>query len=558
MSADFSDAYTMYMHVDRPVQEEFVSILKRTYASPNAQLILLCGSVGDGKSHMLSYCREVYPDMMKEFYVHNDSTASLYIDKPASFTLNELMEDFTDDKISSSSQKVILAINLGTLSNFIEEDVDNRFKRLRAYVDRAGILDAHAGSDSDDANFHCVNFADYHLFELTKNGPESTYIQGILSRITAPDKDNVFYTAYCGCCQNCDNGSRCPVKMNYEMLGKKEIQAGIIRVLVETIIKNKLILSTRALLNFIYEILVDERCFDRGSLEPQKEPGKMSSVQYCEGLLPNMLFGRHESSGVLNAVGSVDPMKIRNEAIDDFFVYYENSSDILGIIKSDLEEYSTVLKRLESINFGDNSTHSVRESILRLFVRLCWLTQRRQDLLSDDVDYLDYMVALFNWNNADYKNLKDVYNIVEKGVLAWNGPVEKNEMRLPINDKKTNYHLVQEIQVKALPDSGDGEKKEVLYSFRDELKLRYRYGDSSVAELDVDFSLYALLKRVIHGYIPSLNDKRVNVKCMEFIKKISGGGKKLESLIIRDLSHKDAVEFVLEYSDSFGYSFEVK
>ena len=168
------------------------------------------------------------------------------------------------------------------------------------------------------------------------------------------------------------------------------------------------------------------------------------------------------------------------------------------------------------------------------------------------------MVALFNWNNADYKNLKDVYNIVEKGVLAWNGPVEKNEMRLPINDKKTNYHLVQEIQVKALPDSGDGEKKEVLYSFRDELKLRYRYGDSSVAELDVDFSLYALLKRVIHGYIPSLNDKRVNVKCMEFIKKISGGGKKLESLIIRDLSHKDAVEFVLEYSDSFGYSFEVK
>lgn len=558
VSADFSDAYTMYMHVDRPVQEEFVSILKRTYASPNAQLILLCGSVGDGKSHMLSYCREVYPDMMKEFYVHNDSTASLYIDKPASFTLNELMEDFTDDKISSSSKKVILAINLGTLSNFIEEDVDNRFKRLRAYVDRAGILDAHAGSDSDDANFHCVNFADYHLFELTKNGPESTYIQGILSRITAPDKDNVFYTAYCGCCQNCDNGSRCPVKMNYEMLGKKEIQAGIIRVLVETIIKNKLILSTRALLNFIYEILVDERCFDRGSLEPQKEPGKMSSVQYCEGLLPNMLFGRHESSGVLNAVGSVDPMKIRNEAIDDFFVYYENSSDILGIIKSDLEEYSTVLKRLESINFGDNSTHSVRESILRLFVRLCWLTQRRQDLLSDDVDYLDYMVALFNWNNADYRNLKDVYNIVEKGVLAWNGPVEKNEMRLPINDKKTNYHLVQEMQVKPLPDSGDGEKKAVLYSFRDELKLRYRYGDSSVAELDVDFSLYALLKRVIHGYIPSLNDKRVNVKCMEFIKKISGGGKKLESLIIRDLSHKDAVEFVLEYSDSFGYSFEVK
>ena len=124
VSADFTDDYTMYMHVDRPVQNEFVSILEKTYNSPHAELILLCGSVGDGKSHMLSYCKEKYPDMMSRYYVHNDSTASLYINKPASYTLNELMEDFTDEKINHSVKKVILAINLGTLSNFLEEDVD--------------------------------------------------------------------------------------------------------------------------------------------------------------------------------------------------------------------------------------------------------------------------------------------------------------------------------------------------------------------------------------------------------------------------------------------------
>ena len=59
---------------------------------------------------------------MKEFYVHNDSTASFYIDKPASYTLNELMNDFSDDCVETSSKKVILAINLGTLNNFLEED----------------------------------------------------------------------------------------------------------------------------------------------------------------------------------------------------------------------------------------------------------------------------------------------------------------------------------------------------------------------------------------------------------------------------------------------------
>ena len=61
VSADFSDAYTMYMHVNRPVQDEFVSIIEKTYNSNNAELILLCGSVGDGKSHLLSYCKAKYP-----------------------------------------------------------------------------------------------------------------------------------------------------------------------------------------------------------------------------------------------------------------------------------------------------------------------------------------------------------------------------------------------------------------------------------------------------------------------------------------------------------------
>ena len=94
--------------------------------------------------------------------------------------------------------------------------------------------------------------------------------------------------------------------------------------MVESIVKNKLIISTRALLNMIYEIVVDERHWDRGSLEPRKIPQKMTSAHYCEALLPNTLFGKKNSSEVLEAMGSVDPMQIRNEKIDDFFVNYEN------------------------------------------------------------------------------------------------------------------------------------------------------------------------------------------------------------------------------------------
>lgn len=63
-----------------------------------------------------------YPNMMSLFYAHYDSTASLYIDKPASYTLYTLrmiMDEFSDSKIVDSKKKVILTINFGTLSDFI-------------------------------------------------------------------------------------------------------------------------------------------------------------------------------------------------------------------------------------------------------------------------------------------------------------------------------------------------------------------------------------------------------------------------------------------------------
>lgn len=118
--------------------------------------------------------------------------------------------------------------------------------------------------------------------------------------------------------------------------------------------------------------------------------------------------------------------------------------------------------------------------------------------------------------------------------------------------------MIQTIKIKKVVDNLPKANKDILYSFKDELKLRYGYSASEVAEIDVDYALFSLLKRVLNGYVPSINDKRVNVKCMEFINKISMGGSKQNELFIRDLSQKEAKEYVLEYDEAFGYTFEVK
>jgi DNA phosphorothioation-dependent restriction protein DptF len=123
--------------------------------------------------------------------------------------------------------------------------------------------------------------------------------------------------------------------------------------------------------------------------------------------------------------------------------------------------------------------------------------------------------------------------------------------------KKTDYHIVQEIEIKYAPNKEHVEAQDELISFQDEMVLNYKYGkDDLIASIEIDYSLYSLLKKVVKGYIPSINDRRVNVNCVDFINKISAGGKKDESIIIRDLSHKKPIEFILEYDDTFGYKFE--
>ncbi len=310
---------------------------------------------------------------------------------------------------------------------------------------------------------------------------------GLLEKITAKTNDNVFYREYCECCGSCEFANICPIKANYDMLSDSSIQNGITNVLIETIVKNKSLISTRSLMNFFYEIMVDESVFDSGSLSPKKQPQKIGTLEYFNALLPNMLFGRTNVSEVLRTVSLGDPMKIRNEEVDSFFIEYENTPDVLSIFNKDLGKYSFVLEKLSGKNMSESSMYMTKESLLRLFIRLCWLTDKRSDLLPKDEDYLEYMSAVYAWNKGDAHSLKNVYTCVIKGVSAWNGQAEKGKMQLNIGNNQSNYHAIQDIEIKpnysCLPHSSS----DILVSFRDELVLKFDSGKGITASLDMDF-----------------------------------------------------------------------
>ena len=158
--------FKTYMHVNRDVQDELQQIILKAAKENSAQLILVCGSVGDGKSHIISYFKNKYPDVMSNFTLHNDATESLEPNKTSMDTLNDVLDNFSDEKIGTSTEKLILAINLGTLNNFIDSEYGKRFTVLQKYVESKKILEKSIIENRFDSssNIQFINFSDYNLY----------------------------------------------------------------------------------------------------------------------------------------------------------------------------------------------------------------------------------------------------------------------------------------------------------------------------------------------------------------------------------------------------------
>lgn len=119
----YFDNFRKYMHVIRATEMDLKEILLDVNSSGKKTLVLLCGSAGDGKSHLLSYLKNSDPDHLLDGYnVFNDATESNAPDKTAVETLCKRLEDFNDDNIGKPGSNAIIAINLGVLSNFIESE----------------------------------------------------------------------------------------------------------------------------------------------------------------------------------------------------------------------------------------------------------------------------------------------------------------------------------------------------------------------------------------------------------------------------------------------------
>lgn len=547
-------SFKTYMHVPRNVQNDLEELIKKANDSSKAQLILVCGSVGDGKSHIISYFKNKYPEIMSNFILHNDATESLEPEKTSMDTLNDVLDQFSDEKIETSNEKFILAINLGTLNNFIDSEYRERYTKLRQYVIDKNILESTIEDNhyDENSNIQFVNFSDYHLFNLKDGKVKSDYIKSLINKVTDASENNIFYNSYKENCLECKNCTCCPIKANYELISKEEVQDGIVDLLVQCIIKNKIIISTRALLNFIYEMIISRTYVDVNSPTFKNKIAKLNNIEYINALTPNIIFNHKELSFIFESLNRLDPLNVRNSRVDDFILEFNNSTDIMKYFKEYIDFPKNYLKKVDNMDFNSTRDSKIRSELLKLFIRSYYLCGHGDLFTLKDKTYEEYIENVYYWNKGDKSKLKKLYSDIKEAIMKWNGEADKSHINIFLGKNQIKYKVSEEIELKAdvsnLPKNQDIELKKFLTT----IKLSYKKdGMKESYDIDLDFALYDLLQKVVSGYRPNKKDKNHFIKFIEFINKIEEIGSKDEKLIFIEKNKEENKKYKLEYNDEF-------
>ena len=301
---DHFDPLKKYMHITRHTEIDFKQLLLKIAEVSHKQLVLVCGSSGDGKSHLLSYLKYSDQDRILDSYtIINDATESDAPNQTAIETLAERIAAFRDDRLNDGGrEKVVLAINLGMLNNFIDSEQGKYFGKLKQYVLNNNIFSvAQPLPFNKDEVFHHIDFSNYQLYTLTADGARSDYLTELFEKVFGNNTCNPFYNTYINQGLTCPHHTQCPVRHNFEFLMKEDVRKLLIQRIIEVCIKDKLVITSRDILNFIFDAVVSPDFDEKKLWNLLSNPAKFLET-YISYTTPMLIFENRGTSSLIDCM----------------------------------------------------------------------------------------------------------------------------------------------------------------------------------------------------------------------------------------------------------------
>lgn len=510
-NADSFGKLQSYMHVDRGIQKEFEEILKELKQKERPGLLLLCGSVGDGKSHLLAYMKAKHSDLFEGVFIHNDSTESYDYDKNSLETLEKVLSQF--DMNGTASRPVIIAINLGVLHNFYSKQRKlDKFQSLCDFIDRCGVFDRGQQDTNHDGDFHLLNFADTQPYVLTEDGPESSFFMELIDKVTAPNPNNPFYDAWV---QDIEIEITSAAHTNYSLLQQQEVKESIVQSLIEVMIKKKVFISTRSFYNFLFEIIVPSNY----------ELASENEVMSVNEMLPNLMYGHPDRSPLLAALHEIDPLKNRLETTDQLVANLLLKTDSFEYVKEELGEKTTVgaWKQVNNMH-----KHGSQTDFSRLFIRHHSLLFRKN---YDDA-YREFVKFLYSYYIGDEEEIGRLFELIENVIYAWKG--SPKDRYIYADSPNKTFRVAFEIMLDPEVDEkvfGSANNFNSVEHFTSSIKIGFSQREKTFL-FELDYQLFSLLKQINKGYRPNRQDMQNALQFSEFHHKLIQSAEKKNNVLI--------------------------
>lgn len=497
-------AFDSYMHVERPIEAK---LRKKMHEIEDAGggIILLVGSAGDGKSHLISRMKKEFTWEAGCYY--NDATASCSPHKTAIETLKESLVQFKDATLMTTGQKLLLAINLGKLNAFIDED-DVKAEYSTLVKATEPIFDEDDSTPPlDTERVKIVMFPDEQIFEFYTERSDtypvnSIFLSTVLEKITAKDDRNPFYKAYC---EDLENGvSRLnPIILNYEILMIPEVRHSIEMTLIEAIIRFKLLITPREFLDFLYSIIVPLNV----------NASEVGHEVFYESLLPTLMYTGSQSLMQM-AVSQLDPLKYSSTVHDNqlsiLFTAYTIPDDYMNagidMIPSDIIKLANKLYT----NGGDD------------VVRTAKFVYRAKHILhyhSESSDYKAYLSLLRNAYEPNADAYREIDSLVTGVIPRHYGSYYEKQNMVPLNIQGGKYRLFAPIELELLEIKSHAPKKE-KNNFYLRFTTNWMVGEHKVPLL-IDFQMYTYLQELSRGKLALSYENEKNLEFSAFISKIN-------------------------------------
>lgn len=514
-----------YLHVKRPIDNEICNQMDEILRVGGG-ILLLVGSAGDGKSHMISYLKSI--ERYKDFVFYNDATEGCSPQISAVETLKFALGDYRTATLNETSSKTVLAVNIGKLQDLVDND---EFRE--GFADLYTVADAIANNDIVDDSYpriKVVSFAHRQAFELILDEDvdypvKSDFMSEIMYRITQPILTNPFYNAYLD--TKATSGTHDVhevVAMNYRLLMQENIRKTIVNLIIEAIVRFKLVLTPREFLDFIYCILV-----------PPKWSKYGRRTDFFSSQLPSLLY---DSNGgkIQQAISRLDPLKYSSLLHDnELSKFYASFTFDKSCIDSDLldkeivEYYTGTLSQLYNASSGQGDRNN-KGNIAVLIFKLNRLVKYE----SYSAPYKKFLKDIAGYYASKAAVLSEINEMVKMSVPRLYGSYIEEPDFVPLNLQGSNYKIFTSLQI---PEADIAPRKpfNVEYPFIFDLYFNTEWNFSTeLIPLKIDFPLYEHMYELRNGKLSSHFDGEKNLQFSNFVRRLSKFSDAKKSLTIVD------------------------